>query len=208
MVNSDLQLVHRMATGEREAFEAFLDLYGPRVHRLARRYASGETDAEDLTQEIFLDLYRSIGGFRGEATLATWVYRVAVNHCLRHRERLVREGKHVDSGSHGEIEGDSGEIADAGSDPARRAAQSELKSEVQGALGDLSPLHRDVVILHELHGLTYRECAVILDVPIGTVKSRLSHAFRHLRDRLGAYVCGDEMEERRIGAEGVCGEAL
>jgi hypothetical protein len=77
---------------------------------------------------------------------------------------------------------------DPDADPARHAARRELGDQVHGALGDLSPLHRDVVVLHELHGLTYHECAEILGVPVGTVKSRLSNAFRRLRDRLGAYV--------------------
>lgn len=181
---NDSRLATRMAAGDREAFATFLDLYGARVHRLARRYAQSEADAEDLTQEIFLDLYRSINTFRGESQLATWVYRVALNHCLRHREKYSRrETESFDETLH--------DTSDQSGDPARYAAQRELSEEVQTALDCLSELHRDVVILHELHGLTYHECAEVLGVPVGTVKSRLSNAFRALRSSLGIYVLGE-----------------
>jgi RNA polymerase sigma-70 factor, ECF subfamily len=184
MSASDRQLAQRIARGERAAFEEFLDLYGPRVHRLARRYAPGEADAEDLTQEIFLDLYRSSASFRGESSLATWVYRVALNHCLRHQEKQ-RARQTRESGE------TPAEGADFSADPARHAQRRELKNRVQSALDDLSPAQRDVVVLHELHGLTYGECAQVLGVPVGTVKSRLFNAFGRLRASLDGYVLGD-----------------
>lgn len=84
---SEKQLVQAMQRGDPQAFTRFVDDYGGRVHRLVRRYVDNATDAEDVTQEIFCDLYRSIGRFRGESALTTWVYRVAVNHCLKHRQR-------------------------------------------------------------------------------------------------------------------------
>jgi len=164
-------------------FAAFLDEHGARVHRLARRYARGEADAEDLTQEIFLDLFRALPTFRGESQMATWVYRVAINHCLRHREKNCNQNESFDEERH--------ETPDTRHDPARRMAQTELGDQVQTALSDLSELHRDVVVLHELHGLTYRQCATVLGVPVGTVKSRLSNAFRALRKSLGLYVLGE-----------------
>src|SRR5947209_16079519 len=86
-VLDDRRLAQRMQQGDRRAFEEFTDGYGAKVHRLVRRYVDNPTDAEDLTQEIFYDLYRSIGSFRGESALSTWVYRVAVNRCLRHCQR-------------------------------------------------------------------------------------------------------------------------
>jgi RNA polymerase sigma-70 factor (ECF subfamily) len=73
-------------------------------------------------------------------------------------------------------------------DPFQSAGRHELSEKVEAALNCLSPLHRDVIVLHELQGMTYQEVAVALDVPVGTVKSRLSNAFRRLRDLLGGYV--------------------
>lgn len=185
---SETQWAARMARGERAAVEQFLDAFGPRVHRLARRYARDGSDAEDLTQEIFVALFRSAGSFRGEASLATWVYRVALNHALRHHDRWQRESNLNEPHT-----GDEPiEIADVGADPARYAARGELNREVYGALDGLAEGQREVVILHELHGLTYSECADVLKIPIGTVKSRLFNAFRHLRTSLGPYVLGDD----------------
>jgi len=182
-VPNDADLARRIGRGETHAFEEFVDLYGARVHRLVRRYVVQEADAEDVTQEVFLDLYRSISSFRGDSTLATWVYRVTLNHCLRHRER---RGPVVES-----YDDVAQESPDRGSDPARHVARRELSNQVQVALDDLSAVQRDVIILHELHGLTYRECAVVLGVPVGTVKSRLANAFRCLRGSLGTYVLGE-----------------
>lgn len=175
-----------MQQNDRRAFAEFVDRFGGQVHRLVRRYVESAADAEDVTQEIFLDLYRGIGGFRGEAALSTWVYRIAVNHCLKHRGR-----NRLDTVPFDETLAEGCDDSRSG-DPLHQATRQELGEQVQSALGALSPLHRDVVILHEMHGLTYGECAAILDVPVGTVKSRLSNAFRRLRDCLGGYVLGDE----------------
>lgn len=110
----------------------------------------------------------------------TWVYRIAVNHCLRHSERTRPSAPYDD------------EILEVDDDwrrsPAEAAAKGELSDYVHGALGVLPQIHRDVVVLHELHGLTYEECAEMLEVPVGTVKSRLSNAFRKLRVSLADYV--------------------
>ena len=183
-MQDEKRLVRRIQQGDRKAFEEFVDAYGARVHRLVRRYVENPTDAEDVTQEIFCDIYRSIGGFRGEAALSTWVYRVAVNRCLRHCKRPHAENLPYD-------EQLAQADADWHSDPAQVAVKQELSDRVQSAMSKLSPLHYDVVLLCELHGLTYQECASVLGIPVGTVKSRLSHAFRRLRSSLSGYVFGE-----------------
>lgn len=182
------RLVQRILKGDRRAFEEFVDSYGARVHRLVRRYVDNPTDAEDVTQEIFCDLYRSIGKFRGESALGTWVYRVAVNHCLKHCRRQRP----------GSVSLEEQEVCDSDwqVDPALSACKQELKDQLQVALNDLSPHHFDVVVLCEMHGMTYQECAQALDIPIGTVKSRLFHAFRRLRQSLSDYI-KDEGDTRR-----------
>ncbi len=179
-MHDDRRLVRRIQQGDRHAFEEFVDSFGARVHGLVRRNVDNTSDAEDVTQEIFIDLYRSIGSFRGEAALGTWVYRVAMNHCLKYRQRKRPGCVPYDEAL--------GAEEDWRSDPVRSAARNELSDQVRVAIDGLSPLHRDVVILHELHGLTYLECATVLEVPVGTVKSRLSNAFRRLRESLGGYV--------------------
>lgn len=182
--------MQRLQSGERQAFALLLDRFGPRVQSLARRYAFNGADAEDLTQEIFVDLFQSVASFRGEAQLSTWIYRVALNHCLRHRDKHAREIARC--APQCENEGENEPISrDVFGDPPRRAAQRELKEEVAGAIDELSDLHREIIVLHEMHGLSYRQCAEILQIPLGTVKSRLSNAFSHLRRALGPYILGN-----------------
>ncbi len=183
-MRDDIQLAQRIRQGDRRAFAEFVDRFGARVHRLVRRYVENPSDAEDVTQEVFLDLYRNIGSFRGEAHLSTWVYRVAVNRCLRHCKRIRPDSLCYDEQTAKAEE-------DWHNDPAEAAAKRELSDKVQTALDQLSPLHQDVVILCQLHGLTYQECATVLEIPVGTVKSRLSNAFRRLRESLSGYVCGE-----------------
>src|SRR5262245_52686086 len=121
MSAAERQLAQRIARGDRAAFEEFLDGYGPRVQRLVRRYAVSEADVEDLMQEIFIDIYRGIAGFRGDSALSTWVYRVALNHCLRHGEKEKRRptSQNVEAV-------DEPTDASTLTDPARQTARGEL----------------------------------------------------------------------------------
>jgi RNA polymerase sigma-70 factor (ECF subfamily) len=175
-------MVQKMAQGDAGAYDQFVGLYGGRIRRLAGQYAQTPSDADDLTLEIFVDIFRSIGSFKGRSSLSTWVYRVAFNHCLRHRERRSLPGVPLD---------DSLPASDAAS-PQHQAERGELGRNLDAALERLTAEHRNVVILHEMHGLTYAECAEALGVPVGTVKSRLSTAFRRLRGMLEGYVLGDD----------------
>ena len=188
----EINLARRVAEGDRRAVEEFVDVYGGRVQALARRYAAG-ADVDDLTQEIFIDLFRGIGTFAGKSQLSTWVYRVAVNHCLRFRERSTPPSVPYDDAlQHAEaVDGN----------PLQGAVRTELHDQVHAALGNLTAEHRTVVILHELHGLTYTECADALGVPVGTVKSRLSNAFQRLRTSLGAYVGGEESAAGKVAEQ-------
>ena len=175
------RLLKRLRSGDRRAFEELVDQFETRVYRLAIRYANSVQDAEDLTQEVFVGIFRNIGGFRGASALSTWVYRVAVNHCLEYRRK-----KRLDCVPYEEELGLA--ATSRREDPEQAAAMIELSDEVEKALEKLSPVHRDVILLHELQGLTYGECAEILGVPVGTVKSRLSNAFSRMRQLMGTYV--------------------
>jgi RNA polymerase sigma-70 factor (ECF subfamily) len=173
-----------MQQGDRRAFEEFIDRFGGKVNGLVRQHIGCASDAEDVTQEIFIELFRCIGQFRGEASLATYVYRVALNRCLRQSRKASAEYLPM------EVQ-EALPSPDRSSDPEDSAVRSELADRVHAAVRDLSGVHQDVVMLHEIHGLTYSECAAVLEVPVGTVKSRLSNAFRRLRESLGGYVSGE-----------------
>jgi RNA polymerase sigma-70 factor (ECF subfamily) len=146
----------------------------------------GDQDAEDVAQEALIEVCKSIGRFKGNSSLHTWVYRVSTNVCLEHRRRRKPE---IIS-----FEDDFAEReVDPNDNPEAAVIRGELKSDINKALQALSEIHRDVVVLHELQGLTYQECAEVLDCPVGTVKSRLSSAFIKLRQLLGEHATESDL---------------
>lgn len=175
----EIKLVAEVQSGSREAFERLLDIYEDNVFNLVTRMV-GSQEAEDVAQEALVQIYNSIGGFKGKSSLSTWVYRVVVNVCLQHRRKRRPEVVGVDDYVVEPASGDVDELHAA-------AVSSETRQRIDAALADLPEIHRDVVVLHEIHGLTYQECAEVLKCPVGTVKSRLSNAFAKLRELLRDY---------------------
>ncbi len=148
-------------------------------------------EADDLTQEIWIAAFQSVAAFRGESSLSTWIYRLAINHCLKWREK---------SGRSVPLAGEDAETLDVASPnenslPPRELERSELRQHVRQSLDGLSDAQRAVVVLHELHELTYAQCADALQIPVGTVKSRLFNAFQTLRRELGPYVLNEELQK-------------
>jgi RNA polymerase sigma-70 factor (ECF subfamily) len=151
------------------------------VWRLARRLTRSEEEALDTTQEIFLRVWRGLPGFRGEAKLSTWVFQIAWNYLRAHRRKMGRSLQVVGEDMNGAQE--LVEVAkDSGPDPERRASASELLDRVQEALVQLPEHYRVVVWLRDGENLSYQEIADALDVPIGTVRSRLARARQTLKD--------------------------
>ena len=151
------------------------------VWRLARRLTRSEEEALDTTQEIFLRVWRGLPGFRGEAKLSTWVFQIAWNYLRAHRRKIGRSLQVVGEDMNGAQE--LVEVAkDSGPDPERRASASELLDRVEEALVQLPEHYRAVVWLRDGENLSYQEIADALDVPIGTVRSRLARARQTLKD--------------------------
>ena len=150
------------------------------VWRLARRLTKSEEEALDTTQEIFLRVWKGLPGFRGEAKLSTWVFQIAWNYLRAHRRKTGRALHIVGEDMNGAqkmVES----ARDSGPDPERRAQASELLGRVEGALHELPEHYRVVVWLRDGEDLSYQEIADTLDVPIGTVRSRLARAREALR---------------------------
>ncbi len=188
MRNDDARLLRRLQEGQAQAFAELLDREGGRVRALVLRMGVSPSDADDVTQEIWLAVFKGVGSFRGEAQLSTWVYRLAINCCLKWREKHGR--------APAQIKGDELEqvaSTEANTLPPRELERRELGEQVRAALEHLSDAHRAVVVLHEMHGLTYAQCAQALQVPVGTVKSRLFNAFGRLRTNLGPYVLSEDV---------------
>lgn len=150
------------------------------VWRLARRLTRSDEEALDTTQEIFLRIWRGLPGFRGEAKLSTWVFQIAWNYLRAHRRRMGRNLQFISESMDGDREL-AMIVRDPQADPERRAASVEMLDRVEEALHELPEHYRVVVWLRDGEGLSYQEIADVLDLPIGTIRSRLARARDALR---------------------------
>jgi RNA polymerase sigma-70 factor, ECF subfamily len=157
-----------LPVGTREAaFHTLVDRYHRRIFAICFQVLRSHADAEDATQETFVKLARGAAGFRGDAQLSTWLYRVARNVCTDHvRHDARRPATPV---------ADPGDLAGAPSEPDTTAGTDEQLA-VTAALDTLDPLARQALVLVAIEGLTYAEAAIVTDLPVGTVKSRVSRA--------------------------------
>lgn len=173
----DHELLERARGGDTGAFDLIVDRFERRVFAVALRITRHNEDARDVTQEVFITALRALKGFRGEAQLSTWFHRVTVNASLDLvRKRRRREHSSVD---------DLTDQPSSEAGPESEAISSVRAREVHRALGEIPPDQRALIVLHDLQGLDYAECAASLDIPLGTVKSRLHRARLALAKVLG-----------------------
>jgi RNA polymerase sigma-70 factor, ECF subfamily len=173
----DRELVERFARDESHAFDEIVERYEQRVYAIALRMTGNVEDARDAMQDVFISALRALRSFRGDAQLSTWIHRVAVNaslDLLRKRKRHVAQPLE-EAGEH--------QSDDVG--PEDAAARAARAVEVQRALQKVSEEHRAVLVLHDLQDLDYAETAAALDIPVGTVKSRLHRARAEMARLLG-----------------------
>jgi RNA polymerase sigma-70 factor, ECF subfamily len=173
--------VQRCAEGEESACAELVGEHQRMVVQLAMNLLGDRDEALDLSQEVFLRVFRTIHRFRGQSTLRTWIYRIAVNQA-RNRHRFWRRRHRADQVSLDQHMADHGDIlSDADTTPDRLLAQKELAQQLQHALDHLPFDQRTAIILREIDGLSYEEIAYSLGVAVGTVKSRLTRARQALR---------------------------
>ena len=168
--------------GDQDAFEALVRLYEKRVFALTSRMCRNSEDAAEAAQEAFLAAWQGLPFFRGDASFSTWLYRLASNACV---DLLRREGRHrAAAGPSLNDEALNVDIPDGAASPQEVAERSELRQQIEDGLSALSPEHRQVLILREMHQLTYDEIADTLSLDVGTVKSRISRGRKQLRNFL------------------------
>lgn len=187
---SDEELLERIAAGEERAFGRLMERYGRQVHRFVLWYGElGEPSAEELTQEVFARLLRAAAGFRGDSSFRTWLFSLARNVCREHcRRRATRRRFEAPRTT---LEDAARSLPDVSLGPLERLCRAELAAAVRAAVGTLRPHHRVALLLREWQELSYREMATVLEVPEGTVRSRLHNARAALAARLAELV-GDE----------------
>jgi len=180
---TDSDLIRRATGGDDAAYHELVDRHAPQLYRLAFSLVGNAADAEDVLQETFAGAFRQLAKFEGRASFRTWLSQILVRQAARcHRSRSRSKAISLDT------------LSDAARDllkhgtvpPAGR--ESDLRLDVLAVLGTLSPDHREVVALRELHGLSYDEIADVLRVPRGTVESRLFRARQELKGRLKDYL--------------------
>ena len=168
--------------GDQSAFEQLVRLYEKRVLALTLRMCKNASDAEEAAQEAFLAAWQGLAFFRGESSFSTWLYRLASNACV---DLLRREGRHqTAAGPSLKDEEAKIDVADPAATPHEAAEQQELRELIEAGLQSLTPDHRQVLILREMHQLSYDEIAQSLDIDVGTVKSRISRGRKQLRNFL------------------------
>jgi RNA polymerase sigma-70 factor (ECF subfamily) len=183
----EARLVARLKKRDEAAFNAFVRVYEQKVFAVVFRMLGNRTEAQDLSQEVFITVFKSIDSFRGDARLSTWLYRVAVNHCKNRLKYLDRRSTRAHGALDDTREGDLTEGGAVGGRPPRpdeAAEGTEMERAVRAALAALDEEHRELVVLRDLEGLSYEEIVQITGLPDGTVKSRLHRARAALREAI------------------------
>ena len=189
MERTEALLIADLCEGDETALAPLVEKYKRMVYRLAMQITKNHADADDVMQETFIKVYRSIQTFRKDAAFETWLYRIAVNEALNFVKRRERQRvSTLETVSESEYEPITRYRAQVDHDPHAHAEKAELRHHVTKAVNSLSLKHRTVVILHEFEGLTHAEIASILNCSEGTVRSRLHYARKKLRTLLKPYV--------------------
>jgi RNA polymerase sigma-70 factor (ECF subfamily) len=183
---TDAEIVDRVLGGDRNSYARLVDAYGERIVNYVARMTGSRYEAEDIAQEAFVRAYCALDSYNPDYKFSTWLFRIAHNQCinyLKKRNRLVHMGDYQhEDGEPAWVLPDTRPARN----PAVAAERHDVQRQVQAAIVELPEAYRTVVILRHLHGMSYQEIADVIEVPIGTVKSRLGRG----RSRLAALLEG------------------
>jgi len=194
IANPEASVIAELKAGSEDAFAWLIATYHQPLYSLVARTIPDPTDAADLTQDIFIKIYRGIGRFHGDSSLRTWIYRIALHEALNQRRWWSRHKKQEVT-----IETESGDsrdgepicikdtLVDGHPSPFELAAQQQIRGQLEAQLRLVAEPFRTVVVLRDLEGFAYEEIAEILDTNLGTVKSRLMRGRAQLKALLTPY---------------------
>lgn len=181
------QLVEQAQKGDAAAFERLISVHQSKIYGFARAFTTDSSEAADLAQEALIKIYRSLGGFRYQSSLLTWMFRIVKNVFLDHhksrRQRERRRELPLEGASEGEL-GANGHSDGISTSPEAKLLAAEERRALWQALSHVPETYRTVVVLADMQGLSYEEIASIVGAPIGTVKSRLNRGRDALREAL------------------------
>ena len=189
MSTRERQLVRRLRERDEGAFRELVSEHRDRIYNLTLRMLGNKAEAEDVAQEVFISVFKTIDTFREESKFSTWLYRVVVNHCKNRIKYLARRHDR----SQDELDENVGSVAEAGPPgpmrrPDRAVEGAQLEMVLQEAIASLDEDHRAVVVLREIEDLSIEEICEITGLPDGTVKSRLHRARLALRKKMTRYL--------------------
>jgi RNA polymerase sigma-70 factor, ECF subfamily len=187
-------IVTELKAGSEEAFSWLIAKYHQPIYSLIARTIPDVADAADLTQDVFIKIYKGIGGFNGDSSLRTWIYRIALREASNQRRwwgRHKRQEVTIETEAGHSEDGNAiclkDTLVDGHESPFDLAAQQEVRHRVEEELRLIPEPFQAVVVLRDIEGFSYEECAEILGVNLGTVKSRLMRGRAHLKSRLASY---------------------
>lgn len=186
----EASVIAELKAGSEEAFASLIAQYHAPLYSLIARTIPDPCEAADITQDVFIKVYRGIGSFHGDSSLRTWIYRIALHEASNQRRWWCRHKRKEITIEH-EISGQDGEafhlkdtLVDQHESPFDLAAYAELRDQVETAVRELPEPFQTVVVLRDIEGFGYEEIAEILGINLGTVKSRLMRGRAHLKGRL------------------------
>lgn len=175
------QLVHDFLDGDAQAFNRLVMLHQTKIYNLALNYVKNQEEAKDLAQDIFVTVYRSLPKLREKEKFTSWLFQIAINHCRNRYKKLRRRGYFNnisldDEESFLQIPGDEG--------PEKLLQRKNTINLVRSTIDSMPEAEKEIILLRDIQELAYEEISAILDIPLGTVKSKLNRARTSLKDRL------------------------
>ena len=190
----DRRLIERLQARDEAAVHELAERYGPRIYQLALRQMKNPEDAEEVTQDVLVKVYRKIGAFRGDSALSSWIYRITFNTAMSRlrTSKLERAAQHRERtrDDQDEARQASLQVADWSHMPDEELLRAQLRRAVMAAIQDLPEIYRVPVVLRDIEGLTTEEASTRLHVKDQTLKSRLHRGRLLLRERLQAFTSG------------------
>ena len=201
MATDDLTLVKRVRDGDQRAFKLLVERYQRKVYAVALGMLKDKEEAMDVSQEAFVKVYKYLDHFKGDSSFYTWLYRITVNICIDVMRRKGASGGETEEFD----ENVANDLSEArigalgsrlGTNPQKSALRRELAEKIQEALATVPEKHRAILLLREIEGMSYEDLARTLEIPKGTVMSRLFHARAKVQKILSEYL---ELDEAKSG---------
>jgi RNA polymerase sigma-70 factor (ECF subfamily) len=196
----DAKLIEGLRTGDDYAYQTLITRFQQPVYNLVYRLLNDPSEASDVVQEVFLKVFRSVGSFRGQSSLKTWIYRIAMNEAHNHRRWFGRRRSHEIGLDDDQGDGKTYEqvLSDQGRSPFDLTLDHETMQYIETALAALKPAFRAAVVLRDIEGLSYEEIGEVLQISLGTVKSRILRGREALRQLLAGCLVADAVLESNL----------